>query len=239
MTGAEHRTVARVMSILELVIASDERGMRLSDLAASLEAPKSSLHALTKGLLSNGYLREEDSRYYVGPAVSSLISAAPAPNVRVYRRILAELASMWDETAMLATFVGDSVVYLDCVEAENFIRAIPVLNKRLTLWPRSSGQVFLSNADPRRLEGYLRRNHPDPQAAAAVRAELEATRERGYGLNIDGSVAGHLGLAVPVPIAGAVTAAVAVAGPRPRMEDRVEEIVKSMHDAVATLGRSN
>src|SRR5690242_15130271 len=124
---SEHRTVGRVMSILELVVASDSRGMRLGDLAAALSAPKSSLHALTKGLVANGYLREEDGRYVVGPAIPSLLAAESSSAPFAYRHILGALAGEWNETVMLSRLVGDSVVYLDAVQPDTFIRAIPDL----------------------------------------------------------------------------------------------------------------
>src|SRR5690348_16990998 len=135
--AAEHRTVARVMLILELVLANEDRGMRLGDLSAAIEAPKSSVHGLAKGLVAAGYLREEGNRYLPGSAISSLIAAGPTTVQAVYHHTLVKLASRWNETTMLATLVGDSVVYLDSVDSAAFIRATPVLNKRLPIWPRS------------------------------------------------------------------------------------------------------
>lgn len=232
----EHRTVGRVMSILELVTSSDDRGVRLGDLASELSAPKSSLHALVRGLLSTGYLREEGGRYLVGPAFPGLVAAAPEAPWSSYRQTLSELAAMWNETAMLGTLVGDSVVYVDCVEGGNLIRARPDLNKRLVLWPRSSGKIFLMHMEARGLEAYLRRNHRDPVDAATVRSELEITREAGYGVNIGGSVSGHIGIAVPaVHGKTPVTMSIGLAGPRSRIESRVDEIAKSMREAVAVL----
>lgn len=232
---SEHRTVGRVMSVLELVIASDDGGIRLAELATALEAPKSSLHALVRGLLATGYLREEGGRYLIGPAFASLYAGLPEAVALGSRHVLAELVAKWNETVMLATWVGDSVVYVDMVESDRFIRAKPQLNRRLTLWPRSAGQVFLSQAEPKRLDGYLRRNHPDPSDAAAVQAALETARHRGYGLNIDFSPAGHIGLAVPVR-SGSSPRALVLAGPRDRIEDKIDEMVSSLREAAAALG---
>ena len=51
----EHRTVSRVMAVLEAVVASEPNGLRLADLADMLDAPKSTLHGLAKGLAATGY----------------------------------------------------------------------------------------------------------------------------------------------------------------------------------------
>jgi DNA-binding IclR family transcriptional regulator len=234
--AAEHRTVGRVMSILEVVLASEGRGMRLGDLSTALEAPKSSVHGLAKGLVATGYLREEDGRYLVGPAISSLIAAGPVTVQEAYRHTLAELTARWGETTMLATLVGDSVVYLDSVHSDAFIRATPDLNRRLPLWPRSSGKCFLAFMEPKRREAYLRRQFSGSAEVDAARDELDAVRNDRIGYNIGQSVADHIGLAVPVvPKKLPVTTAIAIAGPKLRMQDRVEEMAADLRDAVASL----
>lgn len=234
--SSEHRTVGRVMTILELVVASGVNGIRLSDLAATLAAPKSSLHALTKGLVATGYLREADGAYVVGPAISSLITTEALTAQFAYRHILSDLAGRWNETAMLSTLVGDSVVYLDSVEPDMLIRAIPTLNRRLVLWPRSSGKVFLSFMDSKRFEGYLRRHHPEPSESDYVRSEVARTRETHIGINIGQSGADHIGLAVPVIVGQSqVTTSIAMAGPRSRMENRMDEIAADMLAAARSL----
>ena len=233
--SAEHRTVGRVMAMLEVVVACNEQGIRLADLADTLDAPKSSLHALAKGLISTGYLREQDGRYVVGPAIPSLIAVGPSTVQFAYRHILSDLVQQWNETAMLATFVGESIVYVDSVQPDVLICASPALNKRLSLWPRSSGKVFLAHMEPKRLEAYLRRHHPDPADADRVRAELDITRQTGAGVSIGESVAGHIAISVPVIVRGPrlpTAIAIAIAGPKSRMEDQVEQIIEGLRQAV-------
>ena len=115
--AAEHRTVARVMSLLELVLASNPQGLSLGELSSMIAAPKSSVHGLAKGLVATGYFREDKGRYVVGPAVSTLLAVGPSALPAVYHHALEELTQKWGETSMLATLVGDSVVYIDTVES--------------------------------------------------------------------------------------------------------------------------
>jgi DNA-binding IclR family transcriptional regulator len=239
-TTPEHRTVARVMSILELVLASDAHGMRLADLSAAIDAPKSSVHGLARGLVAAGYFREERGRYFAGPAISSLLAVGPTALPSVYHHGLEQLTGKWNETAMLVTLVGDSLVYLDSVESGEFIRAAPQLNKRLPLWPRSSGKCFLAFMEPKRLEAYLRRNHPAPADQERMRGELAEVRETHIGMNIGATIAGHIGIASPI-IAGEapVTVAIALAGPRSRMQDHLDEMAQSVRETAETLSRSS
>ncbi len=62
MPARPHRTVDRVIEILETVSLSP-RGVTLAELAAALDAAKSSVQELTNGLLARGYLIEEDRRF--------------------------------------------------------------------------------------------------------------------------------------------------------------------------------
>jgi len=224
------------MSILELVLASDPQGMRLSELAAATDAPKSSVHGLAKGLVATGYFREDRGRYFIGPAISSLIAVGPAAFPAVYHHALEQLATKWNETAMLATLVGDSVVYIDSVEPDVFIRAAPPLNKRLPIWPRSAGKFFLAFMEPKRLEAYLRRNHPDAAEADRVRAEVQEVRATRVGLNIGGSIELNMGVASPVIVGEApVTVAIVLSGVRSRMEEHVDEMARNVREAAESL----
>jgi hypothetical protein len=45
----------------------EPRGVTLAELAAALDAAKSSVQELTNGLLARGYLIEEERRFYLGP----------------------------------------------------------------------------------------------------------------------------------------------------------------------------
>ena len=238
--AAEHRTVARVMSLLELVLASDPQGLRLGDLANSIDAPKSSVHGLAKGLVAMGYLREENGRYVVGPAISTLLAVGPSSLPSMYRHVMEDLTKRWDETTMLATLVGESVVYLDAVEPAAFIRAAPQVDKRLPLWPRSSGKCFLAFMDERKRGLYLRRNKDAPKDTPSLRAELEEIRRTNLAVNIGGSNQGHLGIASPIRLGdGPVTVAIAIVGPRGRMEDKMDKISKDLVKTVQSLRPSS
>ena len=236
--AAEHRTVARVMAILELVLGSEPRGMRLGDLSEAIEAPKSSVHGLPKGLVAEGYLREAEGRYFAGPAVSSLLATSVSKVSALYRRTLEQLSRQWNETAFVATLVGDSLVYLDSVEPVAFIRAAPQLHKRFALWPRSAGKCLLATMDERRLDAYLRRHHSVTESQV-IRIELAHVRQTRIGLNAGDSPGSHLGIATPLLNAhGPVTVAIALAGPKSRLQDRVDDIAASMLAAVDALSHA-
>ncbi|MCR2811398.1 MULTISPECIES: IclR family transcriptional regulator [unclassified Microbacterium] len=236
-TAGEHRTVGRVMAILELVVANDDRGSRLGDLANHVDAPKSSVHGLAKGLVAMGYLREDGARYHVGPALSSLVAVQNASLPVVYRHTLEALSAEWRETSILSTLVGDSAVYLDVVQAKDvLIRAAPAAHVRQPLWPRSSGKLFLAYMEPKRLDAYFRRQRVEPDLEATIREELAGIRRTGIAINTGGNTEIEMGVASPIVRKGApVTMAIAVAGLSSRMEPHLDEIVESVRTAAESL----
>ena len=70
--AAEHRTVTRVLEILETVARAHDP-VTITQLSRALGAPKSSLHGLVGGLLQRGYLRDADGGYRMGAGAHALL----------------------------------------------------------------------------------------------------------------------------------------------------------------------
>jgi DNA-binding IclR family transcriptional regulator len=237
--GVEHRTVSRVMSILEVVVASEPNGLRLADLPDMLGAPKSSIHGLARGLVATGYLREHQGRYFQGPAASMLALGGQRIPATLHHA-LERLAKTWDETAILATLAGDSVINIDSVEAPRIIRASPPLHERRPMWPGSYGKVFLAFMSERRRDSYLRRRHKDPSERERIIAELEAVRAAGVAFNRGETMPDLYGVASPIRIGTVdVTLAVGVAGPAFRMKDHLDEIAQGVIEIARSLSNSD
>lgn len=234
----EHRTVSRVMSLLELVIASEPAGLRLADLAEMLGAPKSSIHGLAKGLAATGYLREHQGRYFTGPALA-LLSAGTGDVAATYRHALEELSGTWNETATLATLAGESVVYLAIVEPKQTIRASPPVHQRRPLWPGSSGKVFLAFMEPTKRERYINRTYKDVDERARINAELETIRARRFAFNFGEMDPALYSVSSPILVRGMeTTLAIGVSGLGVRMADRMDEIADSVKRAAQNLSGS-
>ena len=186
--ASEHRTVNRVMTILELVVAAEPQGLRLADLSDQMQAPKSTIHGLTKGLVATGYLREFAGRYYLGSAVSLLSPGAPRVPA-AFHRALDRLRDRWQETAVLGMLVGDSVVNVAISEPDQLIRASPVLNVRRPLWPTSYGKNFLAHMASTRRDAYLRRHFASATELAPGSAR-SSVREAGIAFNREENIPG-------------------------------------------------
>ncbi|GAA5192257.1 IclR family transcriptional regulator [Arthrobacter gyeryongensis] len=234
----EHRTVSRVMALLEVVIASEPSGLRLADLADLVGAPKSSIHGLAKGLAATGYFREHQGRYFTGPAVA-MLSIGRGDVAATYRHALEELSSTWNETATLATLAGESVIHLAKVEPKQTIRASPPLHERRPMWPGSSGKVFLAFMEPIRRERYINRTQKDAVERARINAELEAVRANRVAFNRGEMDPALYGVASPILVPGMeISLAIGVSGLGSRMTDRIDEIADSVRRTAEKLSGS-
>jgi DNA-binding IclR family transcriptional regulator len=231
----EHRTVNRVTTILEAVGASPQ-GERLSTLADRLHAPKSSVFGLVKGLVATGYLVEERGVYVLGPAIRALLNPEPPQLLDVARPLLEGLVGQFDETVMLATQVGDSIVYVATVESSQLIKYAAPLRVRRPLYPTSTGKCLLAYSSPRRREQYLKNVIDSTDVRERVSAELDEVRQRGVAFNRGETVPDVAAVAAPVIVGHKAIAAVAIAGPTARMLDKLDpaaDAVRAVASAIA------
>lgn len=233
--NGEHRTVSRVMTILEHVLGSGSDGMRLADLSVAMRAPKSSIHGLSRGLVATGYLREDLGRYFLGPAVAMLLASTQHAMPAAYQSAMERLTSRWGETTLLVSLVGDSVVYVAKEEPPAMVRASPQMNTRFSLWPRSSGKVFLAYMAEHRREAFLDKTFPNSTERDETRAVFERIRETRITTRVD---SGETGVATPVLFHNRpVTTALSIVGPAERMKGKTEAIAEDMLETVQQITR--
>ncbi|WP_433872396.1 IclR family transcriptional regulator [Saccharopolyspora sp. CA-218241] len=229
----EHRTVSRVTTILEAV-AADPHGVRLNVLAGVLDAPKTSVHGLVKGLVANGYLHEHDGAYLLGPAVGALLAPPGNPLIDAARPHMRDLRERFDETVMLGALVGDSVVYLDTIESTQLIRYSAPLRKRRPIYPTSTGKCLLAHLPAPHRDEYLRAHVADPAERDRVAQELDEVRTERVARNRGETVPDVSAVAGIVPSAQPL-ASVAIAGPTTRVADRLDEMAAAVREATTAI----
>jgi DNA-binding IclR family transcriptional regulator len=235
-TPKEHRTVSRVTTILEIVA---RRGpARMHELAAEMDAPKSSVFGLVKGLVATGYLADEGGAYAIGPAIGGLLLASPTPDfAKAAAPSLVALRDKFDETAMVGVNIGESLIYLEAAESSQLIRYSAPLRVRRPLFPPSAGKVILSSWSARRREAHLASLISDPERLQAAMEELERVRSDGVALNRGETLPDVSAAARAVRVDGTVLGAIAVAGPTGRITPRLDEIARALGPVVDDVAR--
>jgi DNA-binding IclR family transcriptional regulator len=234
--GAVHRGVERIAKILEAAAASPA-GLRLIDAATLLNAPRSSIYSLLRGLTGVGYLEERDGRYVIGRGLQALL----APHQTSWLVDLASddvtaLSQSTGETALLGIRAGDSVVYILQAEGRHSIHYKAKVGERRVLYPTSMGKLFLAATDEHALRAFFR-THPKLDEAR-VRAELAQVRQDGVAYNREETVKGVTAVAAPIVAPdGRPVAAISVVGPVYRMEGELPRAAQEVSVLAGKLSK--
>ena len=146
MPARPHRTVDRVVQILDTVSLSP-RGVTLAELAAVLDAAKSSVQELTNGLLARGYLIEEEHRFHLGPGPFILAGRAnKLAALSLDHQFVAEVAEALGCTVLVGVRVGDAIVFVDHVGEESpSLTFVARAQTRRPLYTSAAGKTLLAN----------------------------------------------------------------------------------------------
>ncbi|WP_083701677.1 IclR family transcriptional regulator [Tersicoccus sp. Bi-70] len=216
-----HRTVDRVVRILELVVAVPD-GATLTELARELTAPVSSVQKLVNGLVATGYVTESNHRFTLGPAVFYLThrAAARPPVLSVRHADLERLRAETGASAILAVRVGAESVYMDWASTDEAFSFQISMQSRAHLTETAVGRVLLAHLEP----GERRRivaAHLPPEEAVRMLDRLAGIRESGYELGFSGArLPEARAIAVPVLEGGHAVAAVSLTNHRSSVSDR-------------------
>jgi DNA-binding IclR family transcriptional regulator len=167
-----HRTVDRITRILEEVVYNP--GMTFAELVRALDAAKSSVHGFIRGLLANGWLYEDQRRFYLGPAVYGLTLASG--HIRaglVTHDNLTALQSDARSAVFLGVPAGDHLIYIDETGSDPVAGFDARSNIRRSLLVTAGGKALLAARPDAEREAFLRRHAAtDPDLVQAFLAEI-------------------------------------------------------------------
>jgi len=232
----------RVLALL-VELAGHPGGATLEELAAAMGGSKSTIHRALGSLVRSGLADQSGrGRYVLGDEFVRLAFRhhAARPETERIEPVLRELAERFGETAHYGVLDGHDIVYRAKVDpAAGAVRLTSMVGGRNPAATTAVGKVLLSGLltteadvvawlDGATIEA---RTPHTITTAAGLAAELERTRERGYGVDDQENELGVNCFAVPVHLDGspAPTGAISVSGlafrtPLARLEAAYAEI---------------
>jgi DNA-binding IclR family transcriptional regulator len=227
-----------VVQILETVSVSP-RGLTLAELAATLNAAKTSVQELTNGLLARGYLTEEDHRFHLGPGPFILASRANRlAALSLDHEFVVELNKVLGCNVLVGVRVGDSIVFTDHVGEESpALTFVARTHARRPLYTSAAGKTLLANVPDEEMYRLLDLAGPDEAGAVAqFLAELPEIRARRLAFNRGATLADAFVVATPLvaPDGGLIAAISAAVDPADA--DRLDDVGEQLKQAVAKLG---
>jgi DNA-binding IclR family transcriptional regulator len=245
------QSVTRVIQILEALCASAEP-MGLAQLSRVLNAPKSSIAALLRGLAEADFVMPSEGAYRLGPSAFGLGSALLEARRRLHssdlvREGMRRLAERSGETVLFAVRDNgyDTMTYVDVIESRNTVRFSVSVGDRRPLYCTAGGRVLLAALTDEEIEKYFSRLKPQQFTGSTENDKhrlseiISAARQSGVAQTVDQAADGVTGTAAVIrEAAAAVVGALIVAAPSSRLKDRGAQLVELVREEASTISRS-
>lgn len=242
------QSIRRAFNILK-VVGAQPNGTTLTDIAAQLELPKSTVSRMLSTLAQVGAIEKLGGRdgFRLGSELIALSANAPYPRnlAAIARPIMQQLAQITGETLTLSVPDGDKTHYIDQINSSRNILLTDWRRQKLPLHATSDGKIFLSEWSEESITRYADQSPQRFTAQTITTASglIKAARQyrkQGYAWT-DGELDDDIvGIGTPIRDAdGAVVAALCVFGPRFRFptEARAEGLISQAIRAAEAISK--
>jgi IclR family acetate operon transcriptional repressor len=235
------QTVQRALQLLE-VIADNGEALNVTALAALSGLPLPTVHRLLRSMVSLGYVRQLPSRKYgLGTRLIGLGNSARNSFGVVAESILRRVVESTGETANLAMFEDDMVVYIAQVPSKHSMRMFTEIGRHVLPHATGVGKAMLSQMSDAAVTQIVRRTGLPAQTDKtlininSLLGDLEVVRERGWAEDNGEQEIGVRCVAVPVPNVS-TPIALSVSGPEARMTaEAIKQFVPQLQAAAEQL----
>lgn len=236
------QSVARASRLL-LLVARRREGATAAEAAAALDLRTPTVHHLLNTLVDEGLLaRDSRRRFVLGPRVAVLADALLRDGLapEYLSAPLERLAEETGETAYVTAWRAGEIHALASVEGMNAVRVAGV-ERGPYLHPhaRATGKLLLALARPEARVALLGTGALEALTPhtitdrAALDAELEEIRARGWAEDVEEFAEGVSCVAAPVLLGGVAVAAYTVSAPSSRFDRRRAELLAAVQRAAA------
>ncbi|MBV0925158.1 IclR family transcriptional regulator [Halomicroarcula limicola] len=229
--------------LLEIISALDDRGPQgVTELAASLDLPKSTVHYHLQVLDETGYVVQENQRYRLGLRFLE-IGENTRRRIQLYEAAkpeVNELAAATGELAILMVEERGLGVYLYKQGGERAMDVDAPIGRHAYLHDRAIGKAILAHLPEERVEEIIGEHGLTQTTTETISTReelfdsLERVRSEGVAYNLGEAVEGLHAVAVPILTEdGEVLGGISIAGPAMRLEgERItEELPKQLFQA--------
>jgi DNA-binding IclR family transcriptional regulator len=239
--------LSRCVDVVELM-AAGPAPLRLSDIATTLDMPKSAAHRLLQELCVLGWVEQDDvGRYRLSLRFALLgsrgLSATGLPELA--RPLLRGLADRTRELVRLTIAAAEGLRWIASAQgAPPGLMYQPAMDGPIVLHATANGKAYLAALEPAHakrlaMQGGFGDLRPTPftlTAADALLAELDRVRSRGYAVAEQEAEIGVTAVAVAVIAGAEPVGTVSVAGPSMRIGPAcVLELAAALRDTAAAL----
>ena len=219
------QVLARAADILR-ALKADNRGLSLGGIARRVGLPRSTVQRIVNALVAERLVvpNTVSGGFQLGPEIQALARAARQDVAHALRPVIEALSRATGETVDLAVYREGGMVFVDQVVGTQRLRAVSAIGETFPMTVTANGKAALAWLDDDEVAriAAAERRRPD-----AVRAQIRATRESGYALDLDEHMAGISAVGIAFRIRGAVYA-ISIPAPSQRFRGEREALPEKL-----------
>ena len=233
MTGAKNPVKAVQNGIAILETLRELKEARVTTLERQLDLTKGTIHNHLATFEENGFVVKENEKYRLGLQFLDFSYQAKQRYqiLDIVRDEVDRLAEESGEQALFTVEENSQGICLYKADGENAVQTELYVGYRNELYHTAVGKAILAFLPEERRNAIIEQIPLDPLTENTITdkerlyEEIETIRERGFAYNNEEAIQGLVGIGAPVKDQeGNVLGAIAVIGPRSRMnEQRLEE----------------
>lgn len=245
------KSAVRTVDLLEYLASRQDRPARIREICAALDMPRSSAHALLRTLVTQGWVRSDESGTLYGIGIRALLVGTSYLDTDPYMPAIApfldDLRQDLDETFHLARLDGTDVVYLATRESRQYVRSVYRVGRRLPAYTTALGKALLADRFGAERDEHLPATlAPLTDHTITDRAKLDdvldEVRIRGYATDNEENTLGLRCFAVALNYVRPAQDAISASVPIPRLTDdrerEIAEALRAVGDKVSRVVRS-
>ncbi|MBN2551592.1 MAG: IclR family transcriptional regulator [Spirochaetales bacterium] len=240
------RTIEKCFSVLEHI--AGRQPVRIPEIVQALGMNRGNVHRLVATLERLGYVeRLQDGKIRLSYRIFKMGSTVPRSRKldEVTRPFMHRLSELSDETVNLGVPYGHSVIYLDKVEAKQYLRLDHQIGELDPLYCTALGKVLLCGFSEEELEDYLASVELRPRTENTIhtreelRKEIQVVCARGYALDLKELDLNLHCIAAPIcDHSNRIIAALSISGPSIRFtEEEIDRLIAPMLEIAAAVSR--
>lgn len=238
--------VLRRAAAIVRVLAEEPTGASLSQLAAAVELPRSTVQRIIGALVEEGWVvpASASGGFRLGPALTAIaVVAAPRRHIETLAPYLRTLSAALDETVNLAVLEHDHVVFVDQVEAPRRLRVASSVGSTLPAHCTANGKALLACLPEARIttmlgERLARFTPHTITSRAELLAELVEVRRTGVGFDREELAEDICAIGRAVRAPDGWTAAITVPLPATRFVGNEDALVRALVETCAQAERA-
>jgi IclR family transcriptional regulator, KDG regulon repressor len=231
-------SVKKAFDILK-IISSTRGGIRLNEIAKTLDIAKSTVHGIITILEEVGAVRKDSAtrKYELGITLFELGRKAYSQiDLReVARPAMENLMERIQETVFLGTLTSDSerILVLDVVECSHDMKITSPVGTTLSLFAAAPGKAIMANMNEdmvieiinkRGLPRLTDKSITDP---GLFMKEIQKVRENGYAMDYEEYMPGVRAVAAPINLEDQPIAAIYIVGFKKSLDNDKMDIIKT------------